>query len=65
MKIPLQEKIAQLEQRIIALEETVRRMPKQAKVVVMSPETVAYNNHGWKTIWEAFDRIVKRTFKQR
>jgi hypothetical protein len=62
MKVSLQSKIAELEQRIIALEERERLFMRQ-----YSQQTISYDTSGvfgmhWDKMWEEFHLVMKAAF---
>lgn len=61
MKVPLQEKIAELESRIAALEKWARLEPQVYGPCVPRPVNIA-EDRNWKKMWFYFDRVVKRVF---
>jgi BMFP domain-containing protein YqiC len=72
MKIPLQEKIAELESRITALE--LRATAVETKLCGRTSRTIVTNDpnwHGfnadvekhWRGLWREFDALMKSVFK--
>lgn len=55
MKVPVQEKMAELEQRIIALETALRKRGDYRL------RSFAVNEH-WKAMWREFDALFKEVF---
>lgn len=65
MKIPIQEKVAELERRIQALEEAQQ---KQGYVKMNYSGTISQEQHdkifgsNWKKMWSYFDKVMKEAF---
>lgn len=66
MKIPIQEKVAELERRIQALEEAQQQ--KQGYVKMKYSGTITQEEHdkifgsNWKRMWMYFDKVMKAAF---
>lgn len=59
-RIPLQEKISELERRIVALEKKPCRCRVVREVTVSGPSLDA--NPHWKALWREFDALMKSIF---
>ncbi len=57
MKIPLQEKIAELERRIQVLEARDKTTARTVTVETLQPE--------WGRMWKTFDQVMEKAFGRR
>lgn len=65
MKVPLQDKIAELESRIAGLEERERLlMGRSSQQTVTTTTTVTAKGFGehWSKMWEEFHLVMKEAF---
>lgn len=60
MKISAQEKIAELEGRIVALEDQMRNLQSSTVCTKLASESVF--GADWKAMWASFDRVMKKAF---
>jgi hypothetical protein len=59
MKVPLQEKIAELESRIVALEKAQKVHARVTREFLPWESNIT---NQWKRMWEEFDKIMKKVF---
>jgi hypothetical protein len=58
VKIPAQEKIAELERRVIALEEQARKLQKSHIASKLSSESLFGDS--WKQMWRSFHEVMNK-----
>ena len=63
MKIPIQQKIAELEQRISALEKQVRMRPVSTEcettTVIRSGNSGVFGD-SWNSMWKSFNEVMRK-----
>ena len=62
MKIPVQEKIAELESRIEKLEKEVKRLKELRQTVTVMGEEAneIFESSAWKNMWKNFEEVMEK-----
>ena len=62
MKIPIQEKIAELERRIVALESRQEHTTTTTKTIITNANDIDLEPE-WSGIWQSLDALFKKAFR--